>query len=123
MSESRCASHSLRPTQERPDADECSAELIWIAPVEGRKVGAAFDGGAIRSDAGALLLGTPDRAIGLMDRFAGYFDDIRRPQWIEHKVITLVRSGVRKRAGAEPAGGRVITRSSTIRRDQRLICS
>jgi hypothetical protein len=34
---------------------------------------AAFDGGAIASDAGALLLGATDRAIGLMSRFAGCF--------------------------------------------------
>jgi hypothetical protein len=34
---------------------------------------AAFDGGAITSDAGALLLGATDRAIGLMSRFAGCF--------------------------------------------------
>ena len=40
---------------------------------------AAFDGGAITSDAGALLLGATDRAIGLMDRFAACFRDVRRP--------------------------------------------
>ena len=31
--------------------------LFEFAPVEGRAVVAAFDGGAITSDAGALLLG------------------------------------------------------------------
>src|SRR5438067_1626549 len=69
---------------------ECSADLFGFAPVEGREVVAAFDGGAITSDAGALLLGATDRAIGMMDRFAACFHDVRRPEWIEHEVVTLV---------------------------------
>jgi hypothetical protein len=64
--------------------------LFEFAPVEGRAVVAAFDGGAISSDAGALLLGATDRAIGMMDRFALCFHDERRPEWIEHEVATLV---------------------------------
>ena len=51
---------------------------------------AAFDGGAITSDAGALLLGAMDRAIRMMDRFAACFDDVRRQEQIEHEVVTLV---------------------------------
>jgi len=50
----------------------------------------SFDGGAITSDAGALLLGTTDRAIGLVDRLAGCFTDCRKPELIEHRVATLV---------------------------------
>ena len=69
---------------------ECSADLFGFAPVEGREVVAAFDGGAITSDAGALLLGATDRAIGLMDRFAACFHDDRRQDLIEHEVVTLV---------------------------------
>ena len=49
---------------------ECSRDLFGFAPVEGREVVAAFDGGAFTSDAGALLLGATDRAIGMMKRFA-----------------------------------------------------
>ena len=37
---------------------ECSAGLFDFEPIEGRAVVAGFDGGAITSDAGALLLGT-----------------------------------------------------------------
>jgi hypothetical protein len=51
---------------------------------------AAFDGGAITSDAGALLLGATDRAIGMTRRFAACFYDRRRPELIEHEVVTLV---------------------------------
>ena len=36
---------------------ECSAPQLEFAPVEGRAIVAAFDGGTITSDAGALLLG------------------------------------------------------------------
>src|SRR6202163_5171700 len=69
---------------------ECSGNLLGIAPVEGREVVAAFDGGPITSDAGALLLGATDRAIGMMERFAACFHDERRQELIEHEVVTLL---------------------------------
>ncbi|MBV9981851.1 IS1380 family transposase [Bradyrhizobium sp.] len=74
---------------------ECSAEPVRterfeFGPVDGRAVVAGFDGGAITSDAGALLLGTTDRAIGLVGRFAECFIDGRRPELVEHAVPTLV---------------------------------
>lgn len=69
---------------------ECSADSYGFAPVEGRAVVAAFDGGAITSDAGALLLGATDRAIGLLDDFATCFRDMRRAEFIEHEVCTLI---------------------------------
>jgi len=69
---------------------ECSADLFGFAPVEGREVVAAFDGGAITSDAGALLLGAADRAIKLTERLAACFHDVRRQDLIEHEVVTLV---------------------------------
>src|SRR5271167_4603688 len=69
---------------------ECTADLFGFARVDGRDVVAAFDGGAITSDAGALLLGATDRAIGLVDRFTACFRDRRRPELIEHEVRTLV---------------------------------
>jgi len=69
---------------------ECSAELFKFARVESRVVLAGFDGGAISSDAGALLLGATDRAIKLVDRFAGCFSDHRSADLVEHLVPTLV---------------------------------
>jgi len=53
-------------------------------------VEAAFDAGLVTSDAGALLLGATDRAIGMLDRFAACFRDERRADLIEHAVATLV---------------------------------
>jgi len=73
---------------------ECSATLFEFAPVEGRRVVAGFDGGAITSDAGALLLGQADRAIGLIDRFAACFSDARMPELVEHQVSTMVMQRV-----------------------------
>jgi hypothetical protein len=51
--------------------------------VEGRQVVAAFDGGEVTSDAGVLLLGATDRAIGLVTRFAACFDDGRAQAQVE----------------------------------------
>src|SRR5438105_9909467 len=69
---------------------ECSAERFDFGIVEGRPVEAAFDAGLVTSDAGALLLGATDRAIGMLDRFAACFRDERRAHLIEHAVATLV---------------------------------
>ena len=69
---------------------ECNPTLFEFAPVEGRHVVAAFDGGAITSDAGALLLGETDRAIRLTDRFASCFTDARMSELVEHEVGTMV---------------------------------
>ena len=44
---------------------ECRTDCELFGPVEGRRVAADFDGGAITSDAGGLLLGSTDRAIGI----------------------------------------------------------
>ena len=67
---------------------ECSADLFGFARVEGREVVAAFDGGTMTSDAGALLLGAADQVIGLTRRFAACFHDARNPAFIEHEVAT-----------------------------------
>lgn len=69
---------------------ECIPDLFGFAPVEGRRVEASFDGGTITSDAGGLLLGLADRAIGLIDRLAQCFKDHRDAELIEHTVRTLV---------------------------------
>jgi DDE family transposase len=73
---------------------ECSPTLFEFTPIEGRRVVADFDGGAITSDAGALLLGQADRAIGLIDRFAACFSDARMPELVEHQVSTMVMQRV-----------------------------
>lgn len=69
---------------------ECSVDLFGFTPVERRAVVAGFDGGRMTSDAGALLLGATDRAIGLVDRFAACFTDRRAAELVEHEVGTMI---------------------------------
>jgi hypothetical protein len=69
---------------------ECSADRFAFAPVERRAVVAAFDGGTMTSDAGAMLLGATDRVIGMIERFAGCFIDYRRAELVTHEVRTLI---------------------------------
>jgi hypothetical protein len=69
---------------------QCSADRFGFAPAAGRAVVAGFDGGKMTSDAGALLLGATDRAIGLVERFAACFTDGRAATLVEHEVKTLV---------------------------------
>jgi hypothetical protein len=69
---------------------ECNPTLFEFSPVDGRQVVAAFDGGAITSDAGAMLLGETDRAIRLTERFAACFIDARVPELVEHEISTMV---------------------------------
>jgi Transposase DDE domain group 1 len=73
---------------------QCSRDLFGYEVVEGRQVVAAFDGGQVTSDAGALLLGATDRAIGLVERFAACFDDGRAQAQVEHSVATMVAQRV-----------------------------
>jgi hypothetical protein len=69
---------------------ECSAEPSLFGRVDGRPVVAEFDGGALTSDAGGLLLGAADRRLDLVRRLAGCFSDARDQRLVEHSVATLV---------------------------------
>jgi Transposase DDE domain group 1 len=69
---------------------ECSLDSLDFASLGRRKVTAAFDGGAITSNAGALLLRETDRAIGLSRQAAVCFTDGRRQDRIEHSIETLI---------------------------------
>ena len=73
---------------------ECSATLFEFAPVEGRHVVAAFDGGSMTSDAGALLLGETDRVIQLTARFAACFTDARLRNWWSTKSARWCCNGL-----------------------------
>ncbi|ANP87960.1 IS1380 family transposase [Rhizobium leguminosarum] len=69
---------------------QCIRAQLEFEGFDGHKVVADFDGGAITSDAGALLLRHVDRAIGLFDRVAACFVDGRDPACTVHSVRTLV---------------------------------
>ena len=72
---------------------DCNPMLFEFAPVEGRSVVAAFDGGATTSDAGALLLGDTDRAVRLTERFAACFTDARMAELVSMKSARLCCNG------------------------------
>ncbi len=69
---------------------DCNPGLFEFEAVERKKVVAAFDGGAITSNAGALLLGQLDHGLGLIRRFAECFTDRRDPRFVEHRLETLL---------------------------------
>jgi hypothetical protein len=69
---------------------DCISNQLEFEGFDGHKVVAGFDGGAITSDAGGLLLRQVDSAIGLFDRVASCFVDRRDPDCTVHSVRTLV---------------------------------
>jgi Transposase DDE domain group 1 len=73
---------------------ECSAKEIDLGRAGGRRVVADFDGGMVSSDAGALLLGETDKAIGLVERFSACFRDSRNQIYVIHEIETLVAQRV-----------------------------
>ena len=69
---------------------DCNTNAITFAPLGRRRVLAEFDGGAITSDAGALLLREVARPMRLFERLADAIPDPRDPARIEHDQQTLL---------------------------------
>lgn len=73
---------------------ECSRSAFAFHPLGSRQVTAAFDGGTITSDGGALLLRELEAQTGLLAALAACFDDHRDPELVEHTVEELVKQRV-----------------------------
>jgi hypothetical protein len=69
---------------------DCISDSFEFEAFDGRKVVAAFDGGAMTSEAGALLLRQAGRAIGLFERVAACFSDHRDPALTVHSLPAMV---------------------------------
>jgi hypothetical protein len=69
---------------------ECNAREFPFQALGRREVTGRFDGGAITSDAGGLLLREVEARTGIIRRFAACFTDHRDPERIEHSVIELL---------------------------------
>ncbi len=69
---------------------DCTAEEFEFEGCGRRRVVAAFDGGELTSDAGALLLRQADRVLDLSGRVAGCFADHRNQDLVEHSVRAMV---------------------------------
>jgi hypothetical protein len=64
-------------------------EQLCFPPIAGHTVRADFQGGALSSDFGALLLRGIDRQIGLTTRLAAAVQDKRHPSYIDHPLRDL----------------------------------
>ncbi len=64
-------------------------EQLRFPPLPGQTVRADFDGGALSSAFGALLLRGIDRQIGLTERLAAAVHDKRHPSYTEHSLRDL----------------------------------
>ena len=73
---------------------QCNPGQLEFHALGKREVVGRFDGGRITSDAGGLLLREVDQRMGLLDRLAACFTDLRNPKSIEHSVHALVAQRV-----------------------------
>lgn len=73
---------------------QCSQTEMDFGSSGGRKLVGAFDGGAISSNGGAVLLGAADRAIRLTERLAACFRDTRLADAVTHSVTDRLRQRI-----------------------------
>ncbi len=73
---------------------ECTSEKFVFQGLGKRKVEGRFDGGAITSDAGGLLLREVEARFGIIGQFAECFKDHRNANLTEHSVFELVAQRV-----------------------------
>src|SRR5256886_5062677 len=66
-----------------------SPQQLCFPPVAGHTLRADFDGGALSSDFGPLLLRGIDRQIGLTERLAAAVHEKRHPSYIDHSLREL----------------------------------
>jgi len=79
----------------------------------GFTVRAEFDGGAMSSDFGAILLRGTDLQIGLIPRLAGAIHDKRHASYIDHPLADLLRQRIFQTASGYADGND----ANTLRRD------
>ena len=68
-------------------ATECNGKLFEFHPLGQREVRGDFDGGAITSDGGGLLLREVEKWTGIIERFADCFRDHRDGERIDRKSV------------------------------------
>jgi hypothetical protein len=73
---------------------ECNQFVFGFHPQKRREIRAQFDGGAITSDGGGLLLREVEKRIGILHQFSACFTDYRNPDLTEHPVKQLVAQRV-----------------------------
>ena len=73
---------------------DCNTDPIVFSSLGRRNVVADFCGGAITSDAGALLLREADRKLGLIDALDRVIPDPRNQALIIHRQVTMLRQRI-----------------------------
>ena len=73
---------------------QCSQEEMDFGSSGARKLVGAFDGGAITSNGGVVLLSQADKAIGMCDRLAACFTDHRSAAFVTHAVADMLRQRI-----------------------------
>ena len=73
---------------------ECNQFVFGFHPLKHREIRAQFDGGAITTEGGGLLLREVEKRIGVVRQFAACFRDYRNSDLIEHSVEQLVAQRV-----------------------------
>src|SRR5947199_3069044 len=93
--------------------DDCSAKQLCFPPLAGQTIRADFEGGALSSDFGALLLRGIDRQIGLTERFAAAIHDKRHQSYIDHPLRDLLAQRIYQIASGYADGND----ANSLRRD------
>ena len=73
---------------------QCITEQMEFQQLGRRAVIGRFDGGSISSDGGGVLLREVDRRTGISERLAQCFRDYRKPERVEHPVLSMIRQRI-----------------------------
>jgi len=73
---------------------QCNSAALAFHDLGSRQVVAAFEGGAVTSDAGGLLLREVEDRFGFVAQFARCFTDHRDPDLVEHTVPQLLKQRI-----------------------------
>ncbi len=65
-----------------------------LQALSGKKVTAAFDGGRITSDGGAVLLAEAERKPVIANRLAEPMPELRDPTRVRHLLVDILRAGI-----------------------------
>ena len=69
---------------------DCNQQTLQFSSLKSKKITAAFNGGSLTSDAGALLLREVDKRLGLIDAINNCIPDPRNPFYTVHQQRTML---------------------------------
>src|SRR2546422_342258 len=84
----------ITPLRKSREFQDNHQPLSTFQNLGGRELVWHFDGGAITTDGGAVLLRKVEGRTGIVRRFAACFEDYRSPSQIEHPLLDLVAQRV-----------------------------